>query len=150
MESNRVRGPRRRPLPRGSRSWVHGDGLASGLSVATHSGAGSFLVAHASLSQDRFQHGGFWEDMWTGVSSLILSLSDSSSWWWLISSMFLTRISCCEITHPSGYCGAWWGEQFLSVSLLTEGVFKITGLKPCACVRAKSLQSCLTVQHSGL
>ena len=91
-------------------------GFVSGLSLDDHSNPGSFLVVHALLSQDGFQQGGFWEDTWTGVSSLILSLPDSSSWWWLISSMFLTRISCCEITHPSGYCGAWWGEQFPSVS----------------------------------
>ena len=124
VESNRVRVPRRRPLPQGLWSWVHGDGLASGLTVATHSDAGSFLVAHTSLSQDGFQQGGFWEDTWTGVSSLILSLPDSSSWWWLISSVLITRVSCCEITHPRGYCGPWRGEQFPSVSPLTEGVFK--------------------------
>ena len=36
-------------------------GLVSGLSLANHSDSGSFLVAHASLSQDGFQQGGFWE-----------------------------------------------------------------------------------------
>ena len=36
-------------------------GLASGLSLASRSDSGSFLVAHASLSQDGFQQGGFWE-----------------------------------------------------------------------------------------
>ena len=36
-------------------------GLVSGLSLANHSDSGSFLVAQASLSQDGFQRGGFWE-----------------------------------------------------------------------------------------
>ena len=36
-------------------------GLVSGLSLANHSDSGSFLVAHASLSQDGFQWEGFWE-----------------------------------------------------------------------------------------
>ena len=34
---------------------------------------------------------------------------NSSSWWWLISTMFLTRTSCCKITHTNGYYGAWAG-----------------------------------------
>ena len=36
-------------------------GLVSELSLASHSESGYFLVAHASLNQDRFQPGGFWE-----------------------------------------------------------------------------------------
>ena len=36
-------------------------GLVSGLSLASHSDSGSFLVAHTSLSQDGFQQEGFWE-----------------------------------------------------------------------------------------
>ena len=36
-------------------------GLVSGLSLANHSDSGSFLVAHASLSQYRWQRGGFLE-----------------------------------------------------------------------------------------
>ena len=35
--------------------------LVSGLSLANHSDSESFLVAHASLSQDGFQRGKFWE-----------------------------------------------------------------------------------------
>ena len=30
----------------------------------------------------------------------------NSSWWWLISSVFLTRTSCGETTHANGYYGA--------------------------------------------
>ena len=42
-------------------SGFMGMGLVSRLSVANHSDSGSFLVAHASLGQDGFQQGGFWE-----------------------------------------------------------------------------------------
>ena len=48
-------------------------GLVSGLSLANHSDSGSFLVASALLSQDGFQQEGFWEDMWTSVSCLLLT-----------------------------------------------------------------------------
>ena len=36
-------------------------GLVSRLSLASHSDSGSFLVAQVLLSQDGFQHRGFWE-----------------------------------------------------------------------------------------
>ena len=36
-------------------------GLVSGLSLASHSDSESFLVAHASFSQDGCQREGFWE-----------------------------------------------------------------------------------------
>ena len=48
-------------------------GLVSGLPLANHSDSGSFLVVCALLSQDGFQREGFWEDVWTGVSSLLLT-----------------------------------------------------------------------------
>ena len=41
------------------RSYVMG--FVSELSLASHSDSGSFWVAHAWLSQDAFQWGGFWE-----------------------------------------------------------------------------------------
>ena len=34
---------------------------------------------------------------------------NSSGWWWLISSVFLTRTSCRKTTHANGYYGAWPG-----------------------------------------
>ena len=34
---------------------------------------------------------------------------NSSGWWWLISSVFLTRTSCHKTTHANGYYGAWPG-----------------------------------------
>ena len=35
--------------------------------------------------------------------------SNCFSWWWLISSIFLIRISCHKTTHANGYYGAWPG-----------------------------------------
>ena len=34
---------------------------------------------------------------------------NSSGWWWLISSIFLIRISCHKTTHANSYYGAWPG-----------------------------------------
>ena len=55
-------------------------GLVSGFSLADHSDSGSFLVAHASLSQGGFQRRGFWEVGRTygvvSVSSLFLTLPE--------------------------------------------------------------------------
>ena len=34
---------------------------------------------------------------------------NSSGWWWLISSMFLTRTSCRKTTYANGSYGAWPG-----------------------------------------
>ena len=50
-ESRRVREPRRTVQPRGFMAV----GLVSRLSLAHHSDSGSFLVAHALLSQDGFR-----------------------------------------------------------------------------------------------
>ena len=48
-------------------------GLVSGWSVANHSNSESFLVAHASLSQDGCYREGFWEVDGHAVSPLDLS-----------------------------------------------------------------------------
>ena len=63
MESSRVREPRRTTLPQ---SWLAVSGLmvmglVSRWSLANHSDLESFLVGHASLSQDGCQREGFWE-----------------------------------------------------------------------------------------
>ena len=53
VESSRVREPRRTALPRGSQSQgFMVMGSVSWWSLANHSNSESFLVAHASLSQD--------------------------------------------------------------------------------------------------
>ena len=52
----------------------YGDGeLVSGLSLANHSDSESFLVVHASFSQDRCQRERFWEVVRHMVSPFDLS-----------------------------------------------------------------------------
>ena len=42
---------------------------------------------------------------------------NSSGWWWLISSIFLIRISCHKTTHANSYYGTWPGWA-VSISVL--------------------------------
>ena len=83
-------------------------GLVFRLSLANQSG--SFLVSHTEPRQipDR-RILGDWQDMWTGVSSLLLTFLQ-----------FFQLVVACQfqipyqdllfkITHASGYYGAWPG-----------------------------------------
>ena len=45
------------------------------------------------------------------------SFPNSSHWWRLINSVFLTRTSCCIITYANGYYG-FWPEWAISVRVL--------------------------------
>ena len=121
MESSRVKEPRRTTLPGGSQSQIFMVmGLVSGLSLANCSDSGSFLVTYASLNQDGFQRGGFWEvERHTAIS--FEPFLNSSGWWWLVSSVFLTRTSCHKIIHTNGYCGAWpvWAVSVSVFPLMT-------------------------------
>ena len=56
---------------------------------------------------------------------LLLTFPDSFSWWWLISSVFLTKTSCHKTTHATGYYGAWprWA---ISVSALLLTLLLLT------------------------
>ena len=46
---------------------------------------------------------------------------NSSDWWWLVSSVFLTRTSSHKISQADGYCGTWSrGMVLVSVFLLTS------------------------------
>ena len=117
VESSRVREPRRaHVLCHVARSLrFYGSGVSvwvvSGQSscwVHTWSDSGSFLVVPAPLSQDGFQHKGFWEVGCllpsTGPShcpSQILPVS------FLSSPRVLMGASCCETTHASSYYCAW-------------------------------------------
>ena len=48
--------------------------------------------------------------------------ANSSGWWWLISSVFLSRTSCHKTAHANGYYGAWPGWAVpVSVLPLTVG-----------------------------
>ena len=111
VESSRVREPRRTAWLRGSQSRVlMVMGLVSRWSLANHSNSESFLVAHGIASE---RDSGKWMD--TGC--LLSTLPELSHWWWLISSIFLIRISCHKTTHANGYYGAWPG-WVVSISVL--------------------------------
>ena len=69
VESSRVREPRRTALPHA----LMVIGLVSKLSLANHSDSQSFLVVHASLSQDGCQREGFWEVVGQVMSPFDLS-----------------------------------------------------------------------------
>ena len=60
-ESRRVRKSWRISLPCGSHFQAYDDGISLGLISGRHSDSASFLAVHASLSQDGFHWGGFWE-----------------------------------------------------------------------------------------
>ena len=82
-ETSRVRETRRTTLPRGLQSPVYGNGVSfwvvSGQSSCLYhiwSDSASFLVAHKSLSQDGFQHRGFWE-----VGRTYYGLASPSPFW---------------------------------------------------------------------
>ena len=76
-------------------------GLVSGLSLANHSNSvfpgGTriaqlrWILARGILGSERTHGVSFWP------------FPNSSSWWWLISSIFLTRIPCHKTAHANGY-----------------------------------------------
>ena len=91
-------------------------GLVSGLSLASHSDSrilpgGARLVQPRWMPDRRILGGG----RRGGVS--FRPFSNSSGWWRLISSLFLTRTSCHKTTHANGYHGAWPGWA-VSISVL--------------------------------
>ena len=106
-------------------------GLISGLSLANYSDSESFLVAQASLSQDGFYQGPFWEVSRTCDNSFWPFLN-SSSWRWLVSSMVLTWTSCRKIAQANGYLARvpGQGEWFQSLFPLT-----LPFLNPLFCYR---------------
>ena len=113
VESRRVRERRRIALPQFVGFMVMG--LVSGWSLANRSNSvfpGGALIAHPRWMLAR----GILGSGWTGsVSSR--PFQNSSGWWWLISSLFLIRISCHKATHANGYYGAWPGWA-VSISVL--------------------------------
>ena len=60
---------------------------------------------------------------------------NSSGWWWLISSVFLIRISCHKTTHANGYYGAWpgWAASIrvLPLTKLSCCMKKVTITRSC-------------------
>ena len=91
-------------------------GLVSRWSLANHSNSESFLVAHC-ITQPRWMlaRGILGSGRTRGVS--FRPFPNSSGWWWLISSVFLIRISCQKTTHANSYYGAWPGWA-VSISVL--------------------------------
>ena len=90
--------------------------LVSGWSLANHSNSEVFpggtriaqsrwMLARGILGSGRTRGVFFWP------------FPNSSGWWWLISSVFLIRISCRKTTHVNGYYGAWPGWA-VSISVL--------------------------------
>ena len=91
-------------------------GLVSGLSLANHSNSrillgGARLVQPRWMPERRILVGG----RTCGVS--FWPFLNSSGWWRLISSVFLTRTSCHKTTHANAYYGAWPGWA-VSISVL--------------------------------
>ena len=90
-------------------------GLVSVLSLANHIDSESFLVVQPRWMPVRRILGG---GRTCGV--FFQSFLNSSGWWWLISSVFLTRFLTSVVpntTHANGYYGAWPGWA-VSVSVL--------------------------------
>ena len=105
----------------------YGDGISFQVVFGHHSNSGSFLVAHALLSQDECckRDSGKWMD----TQRLLSTFPNSSGRWWLISSVFLIRISCHNTTHANGYYGAWPGWAVsISVLPLTTQMVTLAGL----------------------
>ena len=92
--------------------------LVPRLCLLNHSDSGSFLVGHALLNQDGCQREGGGKTR--GVSFCPFRIS--SRWWWLISSVFLTRLFCRKVTHANSYNTVVPGrdEWFQSVFPLTQ------------------------------
>ena len=85
-------------------------GFVSRSSLANHSGSEWLLhVAQPRLCQGE----GFWK---VGGQVTFWPLLNYSGWWWLVSSMFLTRTSYHKIIHTDGYYGAC-PEWAVSVSV---------------------------------
>ena len=125
-ESSRVREPRRTALP----AWLAVSGfmvmgLVSGWSLANHSNSESFLVAHHRSAKMDASERDSGSGRTRGVS--FRPFLNSSGWWWLISSIFLIRISYHKTAHANGYYGAWPGWAVsISVLPLTRLYFYIT------------------------
>ena len=95
-------------------SGFYGDGISFQV-VYSQSFWLRFLPGGACLLQPRWMLEILGGGQTCGVS--FWPFLNSSSWWWFISSVFLTRTSCVKTTHANGYHGAWPG-WVVSVSVL--------------------------------
>ena len=96
-------------------------GLVSGWSLANHSNSRVF-PGGARIAQPRWMLARGIPGSGRTCSVSVRPFPNPSGWWWLISSVFLIRISCRKTTPANGYYGAWPGWAVLiSVLPLTEG-----------------------------
>ena len=103
MESSRVREPRRTALA----LWFYGDGISFWV-VFSQSFLLRVLPGDAHLVQTRWMPARILGGGWTrGVT--FWTFLNSHCWWWLISSVFLTRTPYRKTTHANGYYGVWPG-----------------------------------------
>ena len=124
VASSRIKEPRRTSLLCGSLGF-YDDGVSfqvvSGQSFWLRVLPGGVRLLQPRWMPDRRILGG---GQTYGVS--FWPFLNSSGWWRLISSVFLTRTSCHKITHANGYYGAWPGWAVsISVLLLTEPEIKL-------------------------
>ena len=114
-ESSRVRNLGEVLCCMAHRPGFRGAGIRFHVVSSQYSDSGSLLVACASLSQDAFQWGWFWEVCRTYVLASSFSFWPflNPGWWWLVSFTFLSRTACCKITQVSGYYQAWPGWTVL-------------------------------------
>ena len=107
----------------GRGAWAEGRRVREPRETALSGGLQSRVLwwrgGHALLSQDGCQQEGFVEVVGLrthGHMAFPFDLSQiSSSRWWLVSAVFLTRPSCCKITHTNCYYGAWTGWAVLII-----------------------------------
>ena len=116
VESRRVREPRRTALSQACSLGFYGDGISFRV-VLSQSFWLRVLPAGAGLVQPRWmpERRILGRGRTGGVS--FLPFLNSSCWWRLISSLFLTRTPCHKTTHANGYYGAWPGWA-VSISVL--------------------------------
>ena len=110
VENSKVREPRRTALPRGLQGF-----MVVGWSIRVFPSGAHIAQPRCMLVRGILGSG------WTPAVSF-RPFPNSSGWWWLISSVFLIRISCHKTTHANGYYGAWPGWAVsISVLPLTKG-----------------------------
>ena len=104
--------PRVHPNPCSSSRWCHPTISSSIIPVSScpqsFPASGSFPMSQLFTSSG--------QSIGISVSTSVLPMN-SSGWWWLISSVLLTRTSCHKTAHANGYYGAW-PRWVVSVSML--------------------------------